>query len=107
MKERALETQAFEILEQKVRKAVERIQTLREERATLEGRLLEAREEIESLRARLAEAPGEEAIRELEALRRERREVLGRVNRMLTLLDEAAAQAGEEDLLATANDIEA
>lgn len=99
-----MEMKRFEVLEEKIRKAAALIRSLREESASLEKRLAEREGEIEDLRARIEEAgarkAGEEALKELESLRAERREVLARVEKMLRLLDDAAALSGQEDLLA-------
>ena len=107
MKKRSdsLDTNSFDRLEQRIRMAADLIRALREERASLAERLSEREAEIEELRARLAEGPGEEATHELETLRKERRDILARVNRMLAVLDEAAALSGEEDLLAAVDEI--
>ncbi len=94
------------LLEDRIRKAADLIRTLRQERAALEKRLAEREGEIEDLRARAAGGPGQEAAQELEKLRRERREILARVNRMLGLLDEAADLSGEPDLLAAVDEME-
>jgi len=98
----------FEVLEEKIRKAAALIRTLRDERTSLEKRLAERDGEIEDLRTALAEneASGadESAMRELEGLRSERREILTRIDRMLRLLDDASSLAGQEDLLAAIDD---
>jgi len=103
-----LEMKRFEVLEEKIRKAAATIRTLREERASFEKRLAEREGEIEDLRARHADAEAsgldEESARELEQLREERREILSRVDRMMRLLDDAAALSGQEDLLASVDD---
>jgi uncharacterized coiled-coil DUF342 family protein len=96
----------LDLLEEKVRKAATLISTLREERAAAEKRLEERDREIDELRSRLGQGPGDEEMHELQRLRLERREVLSRVNRMLGLLDEAAAHSGEADLLAAVDEME-
>jgi chromosome segregation ATPase len=101
-----LDMHQLELLEDRIRKAAELIGTLREERAALERRLADREGEIEEMRARAAEGSGEDGGRELEKLRSERREILARVNRMLGILDEAAALSGEEDLLAAVDETE-
>lgn len=101
-----MDIRRLDLLEEKVRKAAGLIRTLREERAAAEKRLEEREREIDELRGRLEQGPGEEAMRELERLRLERREILARVNRMLGLLDEAAEHTGEADLLAAVDEME-
>jgi hypothetical protein len=103
-----LEIRKLELLEERIRSAAMLIRTLRQERSSLERRLEERESEIEELRASLSEAstarPDPATMRELETLRGERREVLARVEKMLSLLDEAAALSGQEDLLAAVDD---
>ncbi len=99
-----MDARRLDLLEQKIRAAAAMIRSLREEKASLTLRLAQAAAEIEDLRARAAgtasAALDEEGHKELQALRRERREVLARVDKMLALLDEAAALSDQEDLLA-------
>ena len=102
-----MDIRRLDLLEEKVRKAAALIRDLKEERASLEKRLADRDEEIMDLRARLGEGPGDETVQELQRLRDERREILARVNRMLSLLDEAADFADEPDLLAAVDEIEA
>jgi chromosome segregation ATPase len=108
----------FEALEERIRRAVALIRELKEERATLERRLSDRESELAAQKAELADRRSEirelreeieaggagmadaEAVRELDGLRSERKEILSRVERMLRLLDDAAALSGQEDLLA-------
>lgn len=101
-----METKGLELLEEKIRRAAKLIVTLREERAALERRIEERETEIEDLQAKLAEAPEDDLGPELDRLRDERREILTRVDRMLTILDEAAEEAGEQGLLAAVEGME-
>ena len=85
-----MEISSLDLLEERIRKAAAAIRRLREEKAALEESLAERESEVAELQAKLDGAPDDEAFRELESLRRERRDMLGRVTRMLALLDEEA-----------------
>lgn len=89
----------LELLEERIRKAAALIRALREESDALRESVKARESEIEELRERLAESPGDETFAELERLRREREEIRNRVDRMIALLDEEEAPA-ERDLLA-------
>lgn len=89
----------LELLEEKIRNAAALIRTLREQSDTLRESVQARESEIEELRGRLTESPGDETLAELERLRREREEIRERVDRMIALLDEEEAPA-EKDLLA-------
>jgi chromosome segregation ATPase len=95
----------LELLEERIRKAAALIRSLREQSESLRESV-EAREsEIEELRERLAESPGDETFAELERLRSEREEIRSRVDRMIALLDEEESPA-ERDLLAAVDGAE-
>jgi FtsZ-binding cell division protein ZapB len=88
----------LELLEEKIRTAANLIRSLRQEKESLERRLQE--------QASLSNQPQEDLSLEIEALRRERREILARVDRMLAILDEAAVRSGDEGLLAAVDEME-
>jgi len=83
-----LDISRLDLLEERIRKAAALIQRLREEKGAAEKRLADREAEVAGLRAKKPDAPGKELTLELENLRRERREILARVTRMLAILDE-------------------
>jgi predicted RNase H-like nuclease (RuvC/YqgF family) len=90
---------AFELLEEKVRKAAELVKSLRRENESLDhdlakarGRLGEAEKRLADLEQQARSASGhgrelETAQRELKGLRQERTEVRERVVRLVEILD--------------------
>ncbi|HKY33578.1 MAG TPA: hypothetical protein VJV23_13690 [Candidatus Polarisedimenticolia bacterium] len=71
----------MELLEEKIRKAVDEIRGLREERSILEGQLRSARDEIRRLSVK----------KDDEVHVREKAAIAERVERMIALIEEAQA----------------
>ena len=80
-----VEVQPIDRLEEKVRQMVSVIDTLRADKARALDEAARLQQEINSLKARLAE--GASAASEMNTLREERDLIRGRVSQMLTQID--------------------
>lgn len=76
----------MELLEDKIRKASDTIRSLREQRDILEDQLKSARDEVRRLSARKEDA---ELNGHVEKLTRERQVIAERIERMITIIEEA------------------
>ena len=82
---RTVETDPIDRLEEKIRLLVDLVTRLRAEQSKSAGENARLAQELEALRARLADAQGSHV--ELDALRQERETVRQRVAEMLTQLE--------------------
>lgn len=78
----------MELLEEKIRKAVEVIRTLKEERRAMEAQLRAAQNEVKQLSAR---QPDPEISGRIERLTRERVAITEHVERMISIIDAVEA----------------